>query len=77
MVYLINGLQLEWHIPEFIYESMTEFWKYVWALDGLLPVGFLLDCFYLIVGFEIAMFLIKLLISALNWLRGAGPLELE
>ena len=63
--------------PDNVLNGLTYFFTQLMNWDFLLNITQLLTAIKFLIAFEVIYLLVKLALKIINWIRGAGPIELE
>jgi len=64
----------DWGLPDSVVSAAEYFINLTKGFDGLIPINNIFMALWYIFCFELAMWVLKIVISAWNYLRGSGPI---
>lgn len=74
---IISGIGTLFTLPYHIYDTIGIIIEKMLLFNEILPVSDILKVLSMLIGFEIVFFIIRIVISVVNWIRGAGGISLD
>jgi hypothetical protein len=72
---LLVGFAPKWVIwPDSLLNGLTYVFKTIGSFDFILPIKEMFNIMLFLIAFEVGFFTLKMILRAINWIRGSGEI---